>query len=429
MYKMKKLILPLLFAISLVACTPKNNSLIEKQLLQMLDDEDFFKMEKVLKEKRTELSKDIVLYVEAHLQNAFNRTEQSLQTIDALLSRYDKSLNDTLLLSVYHLKYDNLLKRNIYREAAEALEIAMNRYGYVLDSVALSNLREAYNTVKPLHELPPQKMYLTDDVTIPISRNQFNHVIMRVTGNGQSEDFIFDTGAMFSAVSESCARRLGIRILQSAVNVGASNNRKVQSKVGVADKLQIGDLLFENVAFLVMPDEMLSFPQVNYAIHGIIGFPVMYQMKEITIQRDESLTVSALPKKRDLRNLFLSGLSPIVQFEAEGDTVLFQMDTGANTSDFSERYFIANKDKILEKGTSRMTKIAGAGGIIEHEVYELENLRLKIGGQELTIPIITVLTGKFSYLEHYDGNLGQDVLMYFNKFILNFEDMYLAFEN
>jgi len=280
-----------------------------------------------------------------------------------------------------------------------------------------------------LKEFPPQKMYLTDDVTIPISRNQFSHVIMQVAGNGQPEDFVFDTGAMFSAVSESCAERLGIRILQSAVDVGTSINSKVQSKVGVADKLQIGDLLIENVAFLVLPDEMLSFPQVNYFIHGIIGFPVMYQMKEITIQQDESLTVSARPKKRDLRNLFLDGLSPIVQFEAEGDTVLFQMDTGANTSDFSEKYFSANKDKILEKGTSRMGKMGGAGGIIDREMYDLENVRLKIGGQEFTIPTITVLPDKSSFLENYDGNLGQDVLMYFNKFILNFESMYLAFEN
>lgn len=426
---MNKLILPFLFALSLVSCTPKSNFLIERELLQMLDEKDYFRIEIFLEEKRSELSKDIVLYVEAHLQNAFNRTEQSLQTIDALLSHYDKSLNDTLLLNVYQLKYDNLLKRSIYREAVEALEIAMNRYGYVLDSVALANMREAYNTVEPLKELPPQKIYLTDDVTIPVSRNQFSHVIMRVSGNGQSEDFVFDTGAMFSTISESCAVRLGIRILQSAVNVGTSINSKVQSKIGVADKLQIGELLLENVAFLVLPDEMLTFPQVNYAIHGIIGFPIMYMMKEISIQQDEILTVSVRPKKRDLRNLFLDGLSPIVQFEVEGDTVLFKMDTGANTSDFSEKYFSTHKDIILAKGTPRIAKRGGGGGIIEQEVYDLENVRLKIGGQEFTIPTITVLPDKFSFFENYDGNLGQDVLMYFNKFILNFEDMYLAFEN
>ena len=426
---MKKVVSPLLFFLLLAACTPKSNSLIEKQLLQMLDENDYFRIETLLEEKRSVLSQDIVLYVEAHLFNAFNRTEQSLQAIDELLLRHAKPLNDTLLASVYQLKCDNLMKQYIYREAAEALQIAMDKYAHVLDSVALSDMHEVYNAIEPLQQPLPQKMYLTDDVTIPIARNQFNHVIMRVTCNGQSEDFIFDTGAALSSISESCAKQLGIRILQSAVNVGTSIGSKVQSKVGVADKLQIGELLLENVAFLIMPDEMLTFPQVNYMIHGIIGFPVMYQMKEIEIHKDQYLTVSARPKKRNLRNLFLSGLSPIVSFEAEGDTVLFKMDTGANTSDFSEKYFAANKDKILAKGIPRMQKMGGAGGIIEREVYELEKVRLKIGGQALTIPTITVLTDKFPFLETYDGNLGQDILMYYNKFILNFEDMYLAFEN
>ena len=103
----------------------------------MIDEKDVFRTDKLLKEKRNELSKSIVLYVEAHLQNAFNLTEQSLQTIDALLSHYEKSMNDTLLLNVYQLKYDNLLKQSTYRKDAEALEIAMNKYEHVSDSVTL----------------------------------------------------------------------------------------------------------------------------------------------------------------------------------------------------------------------------------------------------------------------------------------------------
>lgn len=427
---MKKLISLFFYALLLVACTPKSNLVVERQLLQMLDEKDFFRTETLLEEKQPELSKDIVLYVEAHLQNAFNHTEQSLQTIDVLLSRYGKSLNDTLLLNVYQLKCDNLLKQSKYRESAESLEIAIEKYGYVSDSVGLANLHEMYNTIEPLKEFPPQKMYLTNDVTIPISRNKFNHVIMQVTSNGQSEDFVFDTGAMFSTVSESCAKQLGIHVLESAVNVGTSIGSKVQTKVGIADNLQIGELQIENVAFLVVPDEMLSFPQVNYVIHGVIGFPVMYQMKEITIRKNESLTVSAIPKKRDLHNLFLDGLSPIVQFESESNTVLFYMDTGANTSNFSEKYFAANKDEILKKGTSKMIKRGSAGGsVVDSEVYELKNVHFKIGGQEMTLPSIVVSTDNFSVSKNYDGTLGQDVLTYFNKYVLNFEDMYLALEN
>ncbi len=426
---MKKLIPLFLFAISLATCTTKHNPSTEQQLLQLLNEKNLFRLKVLLKEKESELSKSIALYLKAHLQNAFNQTEQSLKTLDVLLGKYGSGLNDTLLLNAFLIKYDNLHKQTRYREAAEALEIAMNKYGIALDSVALTNLRETYNSVEPLKEFPPQKMHIATDITIPILRNQFNHVTMKVRKGETSEDFIFDTGAMLSVIAESCAQRMGIRVMESSVNVGNSVGSKVQSKVGVADSLWIGDLLIENVAFLVLPDAMLSFPQANYFIRGIVGFPVMYQMREVTIRKDESITVTVHPTKRNLHNLFLDGLSPFVQLEANSDTVVFHMDTGANTTEFSEKYFVANKDEIVKKATLKTVKQGSAGSIVDTKVYELENILLKVGGQELTVPSVVALSEKKSFLENCDGNLGQDVLMHFNKLILNFEDMYLALED
>ncbi len=426
---MKNIIPLFLVALSLAACTEKSNPVTERQLLQMLDNKDFFRLETRLEKDRSQLSKSTVLYLETHLQNAFNRTEQSLQTIDTLLGGYTKSLNDTLLSNIYQLKFDNYVKQCRYGEAAEALKIAMDKYGHASDSTDLADLHEAYNTFEPLKALPPQKMHITADVTVPVSRNQFNHVIMRATCGGQSEDFVFDTGAMLSVASESCARRMGIHVLESSIKVGNSVGSKVQSKVGIADSLRIGNLLIENVTFLIIPDEMLSFTEINYAIHGIIGFPIMYQMKELILHKDESITVPVHPTKRDLHNLFLDGLSPIIRAETDCDTMLFKMDTGATSTEFSEKYFAAHKSEVLEKGVLKTAKRGGAGAIIDSEHYELEKFRVKIGGCELTLPTIDVMTEKLAFTEDYDGNLGQDVLMHFNKLILNFEDMYLALED
>jgi len=297
-----------------------------------------------------------------------------------------------------------------------------------MDSVELANSRDAYNLIEPLKDFPQQKMHITTDVTIPLIHNKFGHTLMSVSKSGQLEDFVFDTGAALSVVSESCAQRMGIRVLESSGNIGNSIGSKVKSKIGFADSLRIGNILFENVAFLVLPDESLSSSEANYTINGVIGFPVMYQMKEMAISKD-SITVSAHPKERNLHNLFFDGLSPIVRFEVNGDTVQFKMDTGADTSEFSKKYFVANSSKIIENATKKTLKRGGAGGIIESEVYELKNVHLKIGGQILTVPNIDVYTNEFSFLRYYDGNLGQDVLSHFNKFILNFKDMYVAFED
>jgi len=426
---MKSIILILLSAIILASCSPKSNTATERQLLQMLDKKDIFRVETLLEEKRSQLSKGIVLYIEAHLQNAFNSTEQSLQTIDVLFDRCGKSLNDTLLFNIFSIKSDNLLKQNRYRESAEALKIALDKYGHAADSVLLVDSWDSYNAIEPLKTFLPQKMHITSDVTIPVSRNQFGHVMVQVSIGGQSEDFIFDTGASLCVISESNAQRMGIHVLESSVNVGNSIGSKVHSKVGVADSLWMGDLLFENVAFLVVSDEIFSFPEVNFFIHGIIGFPVMYQMQELRIRKDESITVAARPAKRNLRNLFLNGQTLVVQVETGGDALRFKMDTGANTTEFSEKYFVEHNNEILEKAVPATVTRGGGGGFVDNEAYIMKNVQFKIGGRELTIPDMTVLAEKLAFLDDYDGNLGQDVLMHFNQLILNFVDMYLTFED
>lgn len=401
----------------------------ELRLLQMLDKKDIFRLETLLQEKRSELPPYIALYLDAHLQNAFNQTEQSLETIDKLLSNYSDSLSDVLLHKVFVIKYDNLFKQYHYKKAAEALKIAIDKYGHAVDSVGLAMLREDdYPFVQSIKKFPAQKMHITTDVNIPISLNQYNHIIINVSNGKQSENFIFDTGAS-NVISESTARRMGIRILESEATTVGAVDKKVPLKVGLADKLWIGDLMFENVAFSVMSDESLSFPEANYVIHGIVGFPIVNQMKEIEIYKNKSLTVVAHPAKCKSRNLFMDNALPIIQFEANHDTVLFVMDTGTNTTKFSEKYFAENSAKIKEKATSNTIRRGGIGGFVNNEVYELKNVQLKIGGQEMTIPSIVVLTDKLLHLNYYDGHLGQDVLMHFNKLTLNFKEMNLSFDN
>ncbi len=419
----------LLFILLLAACSEKSNPAIERQLHQILEDKDIFWLETLLEKEQPHLSKSSFLYFEACLHNAFNRTERSLQNINTLLDKYKKSLNDTILWDIHLLKFDNCLKKNRYREAIEALKIALDKYGYTADSTKFADKQDDYNAIEPLKNLPPQKILLTKDTTIPVTRNQFGHLMIQVTCGGQSDDFIFDTGASLSVVSESCAQQMGIRVLDSSAQIGNSIGGKVTSKVGYADSLRVGDLLVENVAFLIIPDDMLSFPEIDYAIHGIIGFPVMYQMKEIRIHKDENITVSARPEKRDLHNMFLEGLSPVIRAETDDDTLLFYIDTGANTSEFSGKYFDAHKNEILEKAALTKGRRGGAGGMVDSKHYELANIRLKIGGRELILPSIDVMTEKLSSTDEYDGTLGQDVLMHFDKLILNFEDMYLAFED
>ncbi len=420
------------FAIAVfVSCSNDrpNNLVLDKKMTELLDKKDFFRLETILNNSGSQLSEAKELYFRAYLQNAFNQTEQSLQTIDQLFTKYQKSLNDTLIAHLLEVKGDNHIKRFEYKLGAETLQALFESYTHVMDSADLEDLQRSYPLFELLTDAPPQKIHLNKDVTIPIKRNEFNHITMQVTCNGVSEDFIFDTGANLSTITESYADRMGIKPFEGSVQVGSSTGNHVTMNVGIADSLRINDLLFENIAFLIIPDEQLSIPEINYYIRGIIGFPVMYQMKEIRIDKAGSIIVPQTPVKQTLHNIFMDGLSPVVQLVLDQDTLLFCMDTGAVTSELSKKYFDAHQEGIIEKGTKITKKRGGAGGIIETDVYELTKVPFKIGKYQVTLPAISVETRNYSFNEDFDGNLGQDVLLNFDEMILNFESMYLTFSN
>ena len=416
---------------TLAACTAErpNNLALDRKMTELLDKNDYFRLETVLNNNGSQLSEAKELYFRAFLENAFNQTEQSLQTIDRLFSKHKKLLNDSLIAELLTTKADNHIKRFEYKPAAEILLTLIESYSHAIDSADLEDLKKNYPVFELLKNVPAQKIHQASDVTIPVNKNEFGHVTMQVICNGVDDNFVFDTGANLSVVVETAAKLMGIKPFDGSVQVGASTGEDVNMKMGVADSLQINGLLFENVVFLILPDEQLSFPEVNYYIRGIIGFPVMYQMKEIRIDRAGSIVVPQTPVKKDLHNLFMNGLEPIVQLESGRDTLLFMMDTGASTSEFSKKYFDTYKESIIEKGVKRTVKRGGAGGIIETEIYELAEVPFKIGNFQMILPEINVETREYSFDEEdFDGNLGQDVLMHFDEMILNFESMYLTFK-
>ena len=414
-----------------VSCTTDrpNNRELDKKMTVLLEAKEFFRLETALNKSGSQLSEAKELYYRAHLQNAFNQTEQSVQTIDLLFSKHKKSLNDSLVADLLTVKYDNHIKQFEYKPAMEALHTVLESYSHAVDSADLDDLKMAYPMVEMLKKTPPQKIYHTTDVSIPVKKNKFNHLTIPVVCNGVNEVFIFDTGAGFSTIVESVAGQMGIQPLEGSVQVGSSTGNDVEMKIGVADSLRISGLLFENVVFLILPDEQLSFPEFNYYIRGVVGFPVMYQMKEVRIDQTGSIFVPQTPVKQNLHNLFLDGLTPIVQLVSGPDTLLLNMDTGANTSEFSMRYFETHQERIIEKGVKKTTMRGGAGGVIETEIYELIDVPFKIGNFQMTLPRIKVETREYSLNEDFDGNLGQDVLMHFDEMILNFESMYLTFSN
>jgi hypothetical protein len=244
----------------------------------------------------------------------------------------------------------------------------------------------------------------------------------------RTDEFIFDSGANLSTISDSCAVKMGLTIFESNIEVGTVTDIKIRTQLAVADSLYLGDILIENIVFLVTPAEQMRFPSVNYEIHGIIGFPVFHQMEEIRVRKNGTMFIPQEPENRHLENMFLQGLNPVVQLLSGSDTLLLTFDTGANRTELSKKYYETHKAEVEQKGKLKTTMRGSGGGVVEVAAYELLDFPYQIGNSRNVLPEIAVSLQDYDFNKSLDGNLGQDVIMQFNEMILNFKYMYIDFE-
>lgn len=333
---------------------------------------------------------------------------------------------DTQTVQILELKADSCIRNYQYGAAAEIFQTIVNQYSNKLDSTGLDDYQNSIRLYGSIASVEPQRIHKQCDVMIPSYQNEFAHLIVPVKCGGKTDGFVFDTGANLSTITQSEASEMGLTMIDADILVGSSTDIDVTSQLAVADSILVGGILFENVVFLVLPDEMLSFPSIGYEIHGIIGFPVISQMEEIRMNQDGTIFTPLEPIDKGFQNMYFDEQNIIVQLIHESDTLCFFLDTGANKSELSKKYFDAHKDEIVANATLQHAHRGGAGGMVEVDEYVLGNFTYTVGSQSNVLEQISVsLEEKHS---QYDGVMGQDIFGQFSTMILNFRDMYLDLE-
>ena len=405
-----------------------NNNVIDNNLNLLLENKSYFKLKEQLYKNEDKLSEDRALYYKAFVTKVFGQTNQSNAYIDLLLSNYKNKFNDTILQKLLEFKATNCIYNHQYKAASEIYNTILKDYKTIIDSSAIADYENAKNLFGTFSNIRPQLIQHHNDVNISSYRNKFNHLMVPVKSNNINEEFVFDTGANLSTISESQAKKMNLLLFEQSIKVGSATTINVQSKLAVADSFYLGDILFKNVIFLVMPDSQLTFPEIRYKINGIIGFPVIHQLDEIQLHKDGSITVPRTAKNKNLQNLALDDLTPVIKIITKNDTLLFTFDTGATTSELSLKYFNEHKKNIQANTKIQTSQRGGAGGKTDVQEYMLNNFNFNMGSKQTTLAKIPVILEEYSFNKYFDGNLGQDVFTQFNTLIINFKYMYVDVE-
>jgi predicted aspartyl protease len=406
-----------------------NNPALLTRLDSLYQNQNFFTLKKNFNTHKEALSEPYTIYYSALIDNVFNNQASSNASITELLAKYQDKFSDAMLKEVYYAKSMNHLNLYEYAATAKANEVLIDRYLSFFDTQKAEDLKNELGIWQALSTTPKQQVFKTKDCTIPMVKDKVGLMNIDVDFNGETKNFLFDTGANFSVMVRSLVEKLGLEIIEADFYVTAATGLKVDSDLAIAEELTINEITCKNVVFLIIEDEDLSFPQIDYYPNGAIGFPVIEAFEEFHFDKKGHLFVPKKTVEYPYNNLALDGLMPIVSGVHNGDTLRFNFDTGATNTSLYPAYFKRYKQTIEDQYDLTTLASASGGGKVEFQGYLIPEFPLKIANSSAVLDSLRLHIEDIGGEEsHFDGNFGQDFIKQFDKMIISFKHSAVVFE-
>jgi len=390
----------------------------------LLRNKSYFEARDLYDAKKGSLTPIEKLRLGALTDNVFNRPEASNKKIEELRKQYANKLPDSIKFRLLEVEQSNFIRLGDYKAAADCIEELVSTYPQMLSQDAIADYHNTHNMWQSLAGIPRQEITIREHTVLKLQRDVASLSNMKVSLDTTSINFIFDTGANISTVTESTARRMNMQLTDAGVEVNSITGLKVQSKIAVCPEFNLGSIVVRNAIFLVFPDSALAVPQLDYQINGIIGFPVIEGLKEVTITKSGEFIVPVVRGKVRESNMALDFLTPLIQL---GDEV-YTFDSGANSTMLYAPYYAKHRKAISRRYKEKEVSYGGAGGTISRPAFQI-TWNPEISGKQLSIEDVTVFReSSLNNEDFFYGNIGQDVIQQFESMTLNFESMFIRFE-
>ena len=255
-----------------------------------------------------------------------------------------------------------------------------------------------------------------DDFSVPVSIN------------GHRDDFLFDTGAWQSIVTEAEAKKLGLALGGETHVLTGASGQTATFRTAVAGEVIVGATRFRDVSFgVVAPPEGLPRDLEG----GIVGVPILLALGRIRWSTDGAGEIGGAARPHGHSpNLVFDRHRLLLAADVLGRRVLTTLDTGARTTDLNANFAAAFRDVVDRDGKKGTAAITGAGGTRTFESVELPELAFTIGRATVVLRPASVTFQSIGILggECCVGNAGHDLLVQTRAFSIDFSTMTLQLE-
>ena len=277
--------------------------------------------------------------------------------------------------------------------------------------------------VAGFRRLPDQ---VTERVRPSTVRHEDKSIFIPLSVNGSPATWFFDTGAWVSAVSESEAKRLGMKF-GGAAGTAATITNRTGFRTAVAEELIVGAVRLRNVSFAVFPDDGEPWSLLPPGRRGLLGMPVILAFRTLRWASDGTVRIGENPAALNVHkaNLIFDNDHLAVTVGLQGRKALAAVDTGAEGTDLL-REFAMQFPSVMESGRKSSTEIRGVGGRDSYESVTLPEITFEIGGIQAVLRSRDVLMNRS--IRSYIGNFGLDVFQQGRAFKLDFTAMRLELD-
>ena len=419
---MKKFFLILLTGLSLCSTGIAQGPTFQ-QLMKLVDEKNYFKTKEIYDLKQNDLSLVEQQLIGIFTDNAFNRLEASNHMINLLLQSHN-NFPDSILLAIYRTKEDNCSKLYRYKEAKEAAETILTSFEQLLSPDEKDEVQNNLKIWTALENEPAQEVSIPETNRLKMEKDKAGLNNLKISTENDTLNFIFDTGANLSTTSLSTAQRLHMKIIPVDIEVGTITGESVQSQLAICPLMVLGNIRIRNAVFLVLEDKALAFPQIDYQIYGILGFPVIEALREIQVTQDGYFIVPLEETQMNQpSNMAMNGLTPLIYM----DGMHFTFDTGADQTLLYHAFYQENKAEIESRYQPEKASFAGAGGAKEFDGYII-NRDFHVMDRQISLKDIHVIKERIKEEETVYGNIGQDLIRQFEKMTINFDRMFIKFD-
>jgi predicted aspartyl protease len=311
----------------------------------------------------------------------------------------------------------------IYARTGQYRRLLQNIDEWASASPNSPELREAKEDMEMFRGRPDQSSgskrramlrHGTDSFTIPVSIN------------GTTDDFLFDTGAAHSAMTELEAKKFGLVIQRESKVLTDGNGGTANFRTAIAPEVAVGAVRLRNVSFAVLE----ATGPLRDVEAGIAGIPILLAIGSIRWSKDGSVEIGGAPSHNISPNLVFDRHRLLLRSSVLGREILTTFDTGASSTELNTNFATQFADVVERTGKKTTQDSTGVAGTRTFDAIVLPEVIFHIAATDVRLAPASLLLHRIAAGggECCLGNAGHDLLTQGQGFSIDFSTMTLQLE-